>query len=97
MPLRFRLSDSAFSASIVLNMAAKADPSDTNFTVFIRLPFPRNEFVDPPPVFHFYLKAVAVYECLTILTGQVEWNAAKDHALWDILSRPSKGDNIDCM
>ncbi|KAL4897538.1 hypothetical protein BDV59DRAFT_45970 [Aspergillus ambiguus] len=47
---------------------------DTQFTVFIRLPFPRGDFVDPPPV---------------------EWNAAKDQALWDILSRPSKGDDID--
>ncbi|CAG8113840.1 unnamed protein product [Penicillium salamii] len=44
---------------------------DTNFTVFIRLPFPRGEFEDPPPV---------------------EWNATKDLDLWDILSRPSKGD-----
>ncbi|EAW09315.1 multidomain presynaptic cytomatrix related protein [Aspergillus clavatus NRRL 1] len=44
---------------------------DTRFTVFIRLPFPRGDFV--------------------------EWNAAKDQALWDILSRPSKGDDIDCM
>ncbi|KAL4906793.1 hypothetical protein BDW74DRAFT_176403 [Aspergillus multicolor] len=25
----------------------------------------------------------------------VEWNAAKDQALWDILSRPSKGNDID--
>ncbi|PKX91744.1 multidomain presynaptic cytomatrix related protein [Aspergillus novofumigatus IBT 16806] len=25
-----------------------------------------------------------------------EWNAAKDQALWDILSRPAKGDDIDC-
>ncbi|KAF7121848.1 hypothetical protein CNMCM5793_009402 [Aspergillus hiratsukae] len=25
----------------------------------------------------------------------VEWNAAKDQALWDILSRPAKGDDID--
>ncbi|GAB1195965.1 hypothetical protein APSETT444_005230 [Aspergillus pseudonomiae] len=24
-----------------------------------------------------------------------EWNAAKDQALWDLLSRPSKGDDID--
>jgi hypothetical protein len=31
-------------------MAIKADPSDTKFTVFIRLPFPRGDFVDPPPV-----------------------------------------------
>ncbi|KAF9889879.1 hypothetical protein FE257_006969 [Aspergillus nanangensis] len=47
---------------------------DTQFTVFIRLPFPRGNFVDPPPV---------------------EWNAAKDQALWGLLSRPSKGDDID--
>ncbi|KAB8248060.1 hypothetical protein BDV35DRAFT_379295 [Aspergillus flavus] len=26
-----------------------------------------------------------------------EWNAAKDQALWDLLSRPSKGDDIDCI
>ncbi|KAJ5885080.1 hypothetical protein N7495_009590 [Penicillium taxi] len=51
-----------------------AGPSNTNFTVFIRLPFPRGDFVDPPPV---------------------EWNAGKDQALWDILSRPSRGDDID--
>ncbi|EAL92845.1 multidomain presynaptic cytomatrix related protein [Aspergillus fumigatus A1163] len=25
----------------------------------------------------------------------VEWNAAKDQALWDMLSRPAKGDDID--
>ncbi|KAJ5820324.1 autophagy protein 29 [Penicillium riverlandense] len=55
-------------------MATKADPADSKFTVFIRLPFPRGDFVDPPPV---------------------EWNASKDQALWDILSRPSKGDDID--
>ncbi|KAL2831130.1 hypothetical protein BDW59DRAFT_7212 [Aspergillus cavernicola] len=46
---------------------------NTKFTVLIRLPFPRGDFVDPPPV---------------------EWNAAKDEALWDILSRPSKGNDI---
>ncbi|KAJ5624379.1 hypothetical protein N7510_000688 [Penicillium lagena] len=55
-------------------MATKADPADSKFTVFIRLPFPRGDFVDPPPV---------------------EWNASKDQALWNILSRPSKGDDID--
>ncbi|KAF4163990.1 hypothetical protein CNMCM6936_000091 [Aspergillus lentulus] len=27
--------------------------------------------------------------------AQVEWSAAKDQALWDILSRPAKGDDID--
>ncbi|KAJ0425981.1 hypothetical protein BJY00DRAFT_122559 [Aspergillus carlsbadensis] len=47
---------------------------NTRFTVLIRLPFPRGDFVDPPPV---------------------EWNAAKDQALWGILSRPSKENDID--
>ncbi|KAB8277940.1 hypothetical protein BDV30DRAFT_204543 [Aspergillus minisclerotigenes] len=55
-------------------MTSLNQSGDTNFTVFIRLPFPRGDFVDPPPA---------------------EWNAAKDQALWDLLSRPSKGDDID--
>ncbi|KAJ5469702.1 Autophagy-related protein 29, partial [Penicillium diatomitis] len=54
---------------------AKMESSNANFTVFIRLPFPRGDFIDPPPV---------------------EWDATKDQALWDVLSRPSKGKDIDC-
>ncbi|KAE8372618.1 hypothetical protein BDV26DRAFT_285786 [Aspergillus bertholletiae] len=57
-------------------MTSLNQSGDTNFTVLIRLPFPRGDFVDPPPA---------------------EWNAAKDQALWDLLSRPSKGDDIDCI
>lgn len=45
-----------------------------HFTVFIRMPFRRGDFVDPPPV---------------------AWNAAKEHALWDILSRVAKNSDID--
>ncbi|KAJ5594352.1 uncharacterized protein N7459_000560 [Penicillium hispanicum] len=30
-------------------MSTQSDPIDTSFTVFIRLPFPRGDFVDPPP------------------------------------------------
>ncbi|OKL62775.1 hypothetical protein UA08_01855 [Talaromyces atroroseus] len=44
------------------------------YTVFVRLPFPRGDFIDPPPA---------------------NWDAVKDRALWGILSRPSKGDDID--
>ncbi|KAJ5632814.1 hypothetical protein N7490_009153 [Penicillium lividum] len=55
-------------------MATQIEHKEANFTVFIRLPFPRGDFVDPPPA---------------------EWNAAKDQALWEILSRPAKGDDID--
>ncbi|KAI9640456.1 hypothetical protein NHQ30_011202 [Ciborinia camelliae] len=49
------------------------DP-DPSYTVFIRLPFPRGDFVDPP---------------------NVEWDAAKDKALWKILSKASKNSDID--
>ncbi|KAL4884778.1 hypothetical protein BJY04DRAFT_170424 [Aspergillus karnatakaensis] len=55
-------------------MPSPTQPGNTKFTVLIRLPFPRGEFSDPPPV---------------------EWNTAKDQALWDVLSRPSKGNDID--
>ncbi|EHA46208.1 hypothetical protein MGG_02790 [Pyricularia oryzae 70-15] len=45
--------------------------SEPTYTVFIRLPFPRGDFVDPPPV---------------------NWDSAKDEALWNILSGVSKGE-----
>ncbi|KUJ14221.1 uncharacterized protein LY89DRAFT_620563 [Mollisia scopiformis] len=48
--------------------------ADPLYTVFIRLPFPRGDFVDPP---------------------SVEWDAAKDKALWKILSKASKNSDID--
>ncbi|KAL8863655.1 MAG: hypothetical protein Q9178_000338 [Gyalolechia marmorata] len=44
------------------------------FTVFVRLPFPRGDFVDPPPT---------------------RWDSSKDQDLWNILSRTSKGREID--
>lgn len=49
---------------------------EPQFTVFVRLPFPRGDFVDPPPV---------------------RWDSSKDQTLWDILSRTSKGREIDCL
>ncbi|MCJ1258693.1 hypothetical protein MMC24_006526 [Lignoscripta atroalba] len=47
---------------------------DNHFTVFIRLPFPRGDFVDPPAI---------------------DWDSSKDRTLWKILSRASKGSEID--
>ncbi|EXJ70530.1 uncharacterized protein A1O5_06600 [Cladophialophora psammophila CBS 110553] len=47
---------------------------ENHFTVFIRLPFNRGDFVDPPPV---------------------AWSAAKERALWDVMSRQSKNNEID--
>jgi len=47
---------------------------ENHFTVFIRLPFNRGDFIDPPPV---------------------AWSAAKERALWDVISRQAKGNEID--
>ncbi|KAI5287171.1 hypothetical protein KEM54_006188 [Ascosphaera aggregata] len=47
--------------------------TSSHYTVFIRLPFERKDFVDPPPV---------------------DWNAAKDEALWKVLSSLT-GQDID--
>jgi len=47
---------------------------EDHFTIFIRLPFARGEFVDPPPV---------------------AWSAAKERELWEVLSKSSKGHEID--
>ena len=63
---------------------------DPTYTVFIRLPFPRNDFVDPPPV-----RAGASSTIFGMLTRQVHWDTSKDDALWNILSGVAKTD-IDC-
>lgn len=48
--------------------------SEDHFTIFVRLPFGRGEFVDPPPV---------------------AWSAAKERELWEVLSKSSRGNEID--
>ena len=63
-----------------------------HFTVFIRLPFPRGDFVDPPPVSITRSEAVP----LLIYIRQIDWDSSKDRALWDILSRAPKGRETDC-
>jgi hypothetical protein len=34
-------------------MPPLASETDVHYTVFVRLPFPRGDFIDPPPVSHF--------------------------------------------
>lgn len=48
--------------------------NEDHFTVFVRLPFARGDFVDPPPV---------------------AWSAAKERQLWEVLSKSSRGNEID--
>ncbi|KAF2229049.1 hypothetical protein EV356DRAFT_496582 [Viridothelium virens] len=47
---------------------------DVHYTVFLRLPFTRGDFVDPLPV---------------------DWDAAKDKALWKIISRASNSKDLN--
>lgn len=47
---------------------------EDHFTVFIRLPFARGDFIDPPPV---------------------AWSTTKEQELWEVLSKSSKGHEID--
>ncbi len=53
-------------------MAARTEPKDTNFTVFIRLPFPRGDFVDPPPVSVPDTHAASAERLVLILSGGME-------------------------
>ncbi len=77
-----KLNRGGCSKHLVLRCCARYGPSlmmtemESHFTVFIRLPFDRGDFVDPRPV---------------------AWSAAKERALWDIISRQGqgKGNEID--
>lgn len=50
-------------------MALPAEPGDSKFTVFIRLPFPRGDFVDPPPASAFLLNPTGQREHLLTALG----------------------------
>ncbi|RVX66518.1 hypothetical protein B0A52_09803 [Exophiala mesophila] len=66
---------STHDSLITNNMSSPAAPTmEDHFTVFVRLPYKRGSFTDPPPV---------------------SWSAAKERALWDILSRQSKSNEMD--
>lgn len=69
------------------------EPDNIHYTVFIRLPFPRGDFVDPPsvsfPISRNGAKDTNGY--------QVDWNVNKDRELSDLLSKTTaKGRDIDC-
>ncbi|RKF58732.1 Autophagy-related protein 29 [Golovinomyces cichoracearum] len=68
-----------------MNMAS----DDAQYIVFIRVPFPRGNFVDPPPV----ITTSLIFEAS--LSKQVDWNAAKDKQLSKILSNTSRKSDID--
>lgn len=71
--------------------AAETQAPETRYTVFIRVPIPRGDFVDPPTVrsLHAFLIDVLMF-------GKVHWDSSKDRSLWKVLSSASKGSEIDC-
>lgn len=77
-------------------MSSQSEPPDPRFTVLVRLPFPRGDFVDPPAVrFHSHRPPPPVSHSCSMLTSiQPNWTAAKDRVLWEALLQPSKA--IDC-
>lgn len=88
-------SNNALGINAPLSPAAKpASPdSSVHYTCFIRLPFPRGDFVDPPQVISLetdsYRKATDHIK--------VDWNSTKDRALWKIISKASNSKELDCM
>jgi len=68
--------------------------ADVHYTVLIRLPFPRGDFVDPPSVRSHKLYIFNAH----VDYQMVGWNPGKDQELWDLLFRASaKGHDLDCM
>lgn len=70
-------------------------PAEPQYTVYIRLPFPRNGFVDPPRV---GLREGGSCESGGTLvdTRQVEWDATKERYLWKVISRGNRNADVDC-
>lgn len=49
--------------------------------------------MDPPPVRVKFVSGTGT----VVMLWQVAWNAAKEKELWEIISRQSKDNEIDCM
>lgn len=64
------------------------------YTVYVRVPFPRGDFVDPPPV--RLLPSMLSFMDALAEDLKVEWDAAKERSLWKVLSKASKNSDIDC-
>ncbi|RYO79932.1 hypothetical protein DL766_007426 [Monosporascus sp. MC13-8B] len=56
-------------------MASSHSPSDPTYTVYIRLPFPRGDFVDPPPVNWDSSKDEALWKIVSkVSKTEIDWN-----------------------
>lgn len=70
----FIITSFTYRAKQVFGTKLPMSDVENYFTVFIRLPFRRGSFVDPPPV---------------------AWSAAKERELWDVVSKQSRGNELN--
>ncbi|KAI9675066.1 MAG: hypothetical protein M1817_001473 [Caeruleum heppii] len=61
-------------------MTQAAPPDSVHYTVFVRLPFPRNSFVDPPPIEWDSTKERALWQVLSQSAGgsEIKWQELAD-------------------
>ena len=75
--------------------------TEPKYEVYVRLPFNRGGFVDPPPVSVMSPRLIhtvmtAIHENLTPF-HQVDWDDSKSDALWNIISEVERTERkIDC-
>ena len=71
--------------------------AEPQYVVFIRVPIPRDGFVDPPPVSVPVARPSSSSPpwSLPADVQQVNWDSKKDEDLWNILSGAAKQE-IDC-
>lgn len=76
---------------------APQPPAEERYVVYIRLPFERRGFVDPPQVSTVF-ESKKTTGCSGGLTAeQVDWNDAKERYLWRVLSRSGRSTDLDCI
>ncbi|KAI4755353.1 hypothetical protein E4T52_08305 [Aureobasidium sp. EXF-3400] len=85
-----QLSNNALGINAPPSPAHKSAPSDSSvhYTCFIRLPFSRGDFVDPPQ---------KRLDGLFLMFKKVDWNSTKDRALWKIISKASNSKELDYL
>lgn len=60
--------------------ATSDQPSDVRYTVYLRLPFPRNGFVDPPPVDWDASKERSLWKVISKhRNSELDWNLLAEH------------------
>lgn len=91
-------------AAVMERKRQQPQPPQPAFVVYVRVPQPRDGFVDPQPVCapprpvrrsHTCTERGRETGCKWLTDGQVHWNLDWDESLWKVLSHAAKAE-IDC-